>query len=97
MHVPMRVYSLVVFFTVPYVRRFDANCFSEIAAVCIEQQHRIQTIDKLFEKIEDTNSFVFTRACNETATMQVAVSPFLACAGNLRGISSHERIYVRSS
>lgn len=97
MHVPMPVYSLVVLFTVPYVRRFDANCFSKIAAVCIEQQHRIQAIDKLFERIEDTNSFVFTRAYNETATMQVAVSPFLVSAGNLRGISSHERIYIRSS
>lgn len=82
---------------VPYVRRFDANCFSEIAAVCIEQQRRIQTIDKLFEKIEDTNSFVFTPAYNETVTVQLAVSPFLVRAGNLRGISSHESIYIRSS
>lgn len=49
------LYSVIIFFG---IRQFDANYLSEIITVCIEQ-HRLQKVDKLFEKGKDKNLLLF--------------------------------------
>lgn len=60
------LYSFFIFFG---IRRFDANCLSQITAVCIGQQYRIQAVDELFEEEEDNELIYFYASNSGTVAM----------------------------